>query len=97
MTATDGVDIIGVPVDENDDAEKLRAYAAQWKPAYRLLVGLKAPQRSEVEELLARELPEAALPSTIVTDPSGRVLLTVAGLPSVSQLRELIAREAASE
>ncbi|MCH8043877.1 MAG: ASPIC/UnbV domain-containing protein [Planctomycetes bacterium] len=97
MTATDGVDIIGLPVDENDDAEKLRAYAAQWKPAYRLLVGLKAPQRSAVEELLARELPEAALPSTIVTDPSGRVLLTVAGLPSVSQLRELIARETASE
>lgn len=97
MTANDGVDIIGLPVDENDDAEKLRAYVARWKPAYRMMVGLKAPQRSAVEELLARELPEVALPSTIVTDPSGRVLLTIAGLPSVSQLRELIAREAASE
>lgn len=84
--------MFGVPVDPEDTRDKLRDYASARTPPYRLLVDL-APQDSEefrarVLEMLHYE----ALPSTFITDREGQILYAEAGVPTISDLRELLSR-----
>jgi peroxiredoxin len=80
----------GVPVDEDDGAEKLAAYVERYRPAYRLLSKLGAEQIAEVVSLVVTELGSEVLPASIVTDREGRVLATLAGVPSISDLRRVM-------
>lgn len=80
----------GVPVDPTDDATKLSEYAQRYQPAYTLLRDLTDEQRKLVEALIVDALKVDALPSTVVTDTEGNVLLITTGLPTVSQLNKLI-------
>lgn len=82
--------MVGIPIDENDRPQDLKAYAERHRPAYRLLTNPTAAERLAVTRIVRETLQTEALPATIVTDASGRVLLTVAGVPSVSQLRKLL-------
>ncbi len=84
------LEMYGIPTDVTDDATKLSDYAERYRPAYTLLKDLTVAQRKEVEELVADVLKTDALPSTIVTDADGRVLLVTAGLPTVSELRKIL-------
>lgn len=88
----DGVEFIGVPVDEGDDAEKLRKFVEKWRPPYRLLADLPADRRKAVTKFLAAltRTPEPAVPTTVVTDASGAVLLVGSGIPSVSVIRKVL-------
>jgi len=88
----DDVKFIGVPVDEEDDAGKLRAFLERWKPPYRLLVDLPATDRQAVTAFLAKltRTEKPGVPTTIVTDRSGAVLLVGSGVPSVSVIRKLL-------
>lgn len=85
---SDTLEIYGVPIDFEDTTTKLKEYESTFEPAYRLLVDLTVPQRSQVIELLNEVLGSQALPSTIVTDSEGRVLQWLAGVPTVSDVRK---------
>ncbi len=84
------LDLVGIPIDETDTSEKLEEYVARFQPPYRLLAGLTSEDRAQVNSILAGQTKAEALPSTIVTDDDGNVLLVRAGIPSVSQLRKLL-------
>ena len=88
----DGVEFIGVPVDEKDDAAQLRGFLEKWRPPYRLLVDLPGSERRAVTAFLGRltRTSNPSVPATIVTDSSGTVLLVGSGVPSVSVIRKLL-------
>lgn len=86
--------IYGVPVDDGDDATKLTSYAERYQPAYHLLKDLAVAKRDKARQLVAEVLNSDALPATIVTDADGTVLQVTPGLPTVSQIRRLMARQA---
>ena len=91
---TDGeLKIYGVPIDAEDTPTKLKSYESTFKPAYRLLVHLTPQQRSEVQKLLLDDLGSETLPSTIVTDMTGRVLQSLRGVPTVSDVRKWMGRQ----
>jgi thiol-disulfide isomerase/thioredoxin len=82
--------LFGVPVDEADTAEKLAAYLEKFRPGYVLVSGLPAEQVAAVKRLIQDELKGDALPATVVTDATGKVLLAQWGAPTVSDLRRLL-------
>ena len=92
-TAEDDLSFFGVPVDESDSPEKLQLYVKENQPPYRLLEQLTAENRQMFSRVLADSLNTDALPSTIVTDATGTVLLAMHGVPTLSQIRAAI-REA---
>jgi hypothetical protein len=85
----DGLSMYGLPVDAGDDAAKLNSYEAKFQPAYELLTEI-APTMERVKQSLKEVDALEGLPSTVVTDHRGRVLLSTPGLPTVSQLRFLL-------
>lgn len=86
----DGLEMSGVPIDPEDHAAKLEAYVERYQPAYRLRTDWSAEQIAVFSEILLRETGVDVLPSTLVTDAAGHLLLVVAGVPNVSQLRRLL-------
>ncbi len=86
----DQLELIGVPVDVDDDSEVLAAYRREQAPAYRLLDPLSDAVRADVKDVVVDELWLDVLPATIVTDREGHVLHTQAKVPSVSQVRRLL-------
>ncbi|MBI4657659.1 MAG: VCBS repeat-containing protein [Verrucomicrobia bacterium] len=89
--ADEGVDLIAIPIDEADDNNKLAAYNREYHPAARL-VNLVPARRKEAAAAFAKALGEdPPLPSTVITDGSGRFLAAQTGVPSVSILRKLLA------
>ena len=80
----------GIPIDVADDATMLSNYAQKYQPAYTLLTDLSDDQRKQIEQLIVDALKSDALPSTVVTDSEGNVLLVTPGLPTVSQLTKII-------
>ncbi len=86
----DDLAIYGLPIDENDDSQRLTAYAATYAPPYELLSGIGLAERLEITEILEGQHRLPGLPSTIVTDAKGIILQTYAGIPTISDLRKLI-------
>lgn len=95
LLAADGIEMVAIPIDPEDNQAKLEAYLAKWKPAYRLLIDLPIADRAAVAAFLAAQTGVASppLPSSIVTDAAGKTLLVTQGIPTVSDLRRLLARE----
>jgi thiol-disulfide isomerase/thioredoxin len=90
--ANEGVELVAVPIDEKDDNRKLAAYARDWRPPARL-VNLVPENREAATAAFASALgEEPPLPSTVITDGSGRVLAAQPGVPSVSVLRRMLER-----
>jgi thiol-disulfide isomerase/thioredoxin len=86
----EGVDLVALPIDPEDDNEKLAAYAKEWKPTSRL-VNIPQTKRVDLATAFSKALgEEPPLPSTIVTDQSGRVLSAQPGVPSISELRKML-------
>ena len=90
------VALVGVPMDETDTPAKLRAYVERHQPPYELLVDLDPEERRSVARWLVEALHQEALPSSVVTDAEGRVLETLTGVPTLSDLRRLRERVATS-
>lgn len=84
------VELLGVPVDPQDDPGRLAEFERAHRPAYRLLVDLDARARATVRDLLQRTLRVEVLPSSVVCDTDGRVLKVMMGVPSVSEVRALL-------
>jgi hypothetical protein len=89
--SAEGIDIIAVPVDETDNNLKLAAYAKQWKPTSRL-VNIAPAKRAQAVAAYAKALGQEnpPLPATVITDDSGHILSTHAGVPSISSLRKML-------
>lgn len=88
----DAAVFFGLPMDAEDTSEMLESYVAEYKPGYELVIELADEDRVKTRTLLDETIRKDVLPSTIVTDADGRVLLTMAGIPSVSDLRALLMR-----
>ena len=86
--------MFGVPIDPADDAGRLAAYREQFRPAYRLLTELGESERANLDDVLRATVGSATLPATVVTNAEGTVVATYAGLPTVSDLAELMERVA---
>lgn len=81
----------GLPSDEKETPALFDAYRDTYAPAYELLRDISPAERQEVRALLGKKLlNEAALPASIVTDADGNILLVDWGVPSLSQMRELL-------
>jgi hypothetical protein len=88
--ADEGVDLIAIPTDEQDDNNKLAVFNREWRPSARL-VNLAPAVRKEATAAFAHALgQDPPLPSTVITDASGRILAAEAGVPNVSTLRKLL-------
>src|SRR5262249_32189164 len=91
---TEGVDIIAIPIDEQDDDSKLAAFNREWHPAARL-VNVARPQRKEANAAFAKALgQDPPLPSTVITDGAGGFLAAQPGVPTISTLRKMLAQAA---
>ncbi len=86
------LEMFGVPVDESEGREKLEAYVAEHAPPYRMLLDLGPEAVAEVKARVLAALYQEAIPSTLVTDRDGRVLYLEGGVPTVSDLRRLLAQ-----
>lgn len=91
----DGIEIIAIPIDADDDKPKLEKYLAEWKPAYRMLIDLPITDRAKVTSFITAQTGAESppLPSSIVTDAEGNALLVTEGIPTVSDLRRLLNSE----
>ncbi|MCA9263513.1 MAG: ASPIC/UnbV domain-containing protein [Planctomycetales bacterium] len=87
----DEMELWGLPIDEHDDLVALQEYAEVNDAPYQLVPTLNAQQRRRIEQTLRGNVPEGAVPVTIITDASARVLAVVPGVPTTSQLRKLLA------
>ena len=87
------LDMSAVPIDPTDGPKKLEAYVAKYQPAYRLLADLTTEEVADFAETLVEATGIDVLPSTLVTDSDGRLLMAVSGVPTVSQLRKLLRNE----
>jgi hypothetical protein len=85
----------GVPIDPEETREQVTAWAAALKPPYELLTTLAPGEVAAVRETVLDRLHLEAVPATVITDASGGVLHVQWGPPTVSKLRELLARETA--
>ena len=83
--------MFGVPIDGSEGQEKLKAYVAQYQPAYKLLLGLAKEQVASVQQQIKDTLKMDGLPATIITDSEGYVLRTMWGVPSASEIHRLLA------
>ena len=86
------VEIVALPIDLDDNEQKLTAYVKKFQPRYRLRKDLSPADRQVLATFLNRHLQttEPPLPSTVVTDRAGITLHVTAGLPSASEIRKLI-------
>jgi thiol-disulfide isomerase/thioredoxin len=87
-----GVGFYGVPVDPEDDAAKLEQFQKEADPPYRIFTKISDEERKVVAELMTRIFGEQPLPSTFLTDREGRVLKSMKGTPTLSELRLLLTR-----
>ncbi|MFN0127820.1 MAG: ASPIC/UnbV domain-containing protein [Verrucomicrobiales bacterium] len=85
------VSLIGFPIDPEDTAETLAHYVTEAKPAYTLLESTTAADQEWVKQLLVEHLGEAVLPATVVVDARGSVVRIRKGIPTLSEVRRLLA------
>ena len=76
------VELLAVPVDEDDTPEMLADYTASRNPAYRMLAGLGPTERTAFVDFLEEATgAEPALPTSVVTTADGSILaVNVPGL-----------------
>jgi thiol-disulfide isomerase/thioredoxin len=88
----ESVALFGVPIDPEDDDQKLDDYVSKNSPPYEMLRGISMTKRDEVSDFLASSLQiaSAGLPSSVIADSEGNVLHVMQGVPTLSQLRKLM-------
>jgi len=90
--ASEGIDFIAVTIDNSDDNQKLAKYNREYQPSTRL-VQIAVSQRAAAAAAFAKLFStKPTLPSSVVTDSSGRILAALPGVPSISELRKISQR-----
>jgi peroxiredoxin len=88
--------MFGLPYDDKEGSDRLKAWAVANGPPYELLTNLTRDNIASVKMMVLKTLKIDAIPATIVTDSNGRILRTRWGPPTVSELRELLWAQAKS-
>lgn len=86
---SDQLYLYGLPVDPKDNQQKLEIYEETQKTAYKILSDINIPTRKQVSNLIYSRLGQEVLPSTIITDKDGQILLIQKGVPSISDIKRL--------
>ena len=84
------LEMFGLPYDDREGSERLKAWAIANGPPYELLINLTKDNIASVKMMVLKTLKVDGIPASIVTDGKGRVLKLRWGPPSVSELRELL-------
>lgn len=84
------VAMYGLPYDEKDKPEALKAWAAKHNPSYVLLADATQGEIASVKKTVLANLRMDAVPAAFITDADGHILRARWGPPSVSELRELM-------
>lgn len=84
------VALYGVPVDPEDTSAKLGRWVRAHRPPYQVLADLPSEQAARVRAHVETVLRRDALPASVVIDGDGRVLRTLWGAPTVSDLNALL-------
>ena len=93
----DALAMYGLPIDREDPPDLLKAWSEDVPRSYHLLTEFSDSDRSNVENVLREELRDfGRVPASVVTDSEGRVLLAKWGVPTVSEIRQLLWKAGAS-
>ena len=87
---SDEVALWGVSTDLEENSLTLARYVDEHRPNYRVLTELPREQRKALRSYVLDAFKDDLTPVSLVTDVAGRILLTVPGIPSVSDLRRLL-------
>jgi peroxiredoxin len=88
----DLLQMFGIPVDDTEGPERLKAYVARHQPTYTLLMDLAGVEVESVRQFVRETLRLDGLPATIITDDNGYVLRTMWGAPSISDIQMLLSQ-----
>lgn len=86
----DELGMFGLPYDEKEKADQLKAWAVTHRPPYELLTTVTRDNIAAVKKTVVQTMKIDAVPATIITDANGKILRMRWGPPSVSELRELL-------
>lgn len=78
--------MVGVPIDEEDDKQKLDRFIADTKPAYELTADWEVASRKKFQAIVNRYLGKDVIPATIITTGDGQVVEVIGGTPTVSDI-----------
>ena len=84
------VGIWGVGTDLDENAETLAAYDSKHKPAYVVLSRQTMAERTALRDHVLETFQDDLTPATVILDRSGRILKTLPGVPTVSEVRALL-------
>jgi len=84
--------MVGLPIDENDSAEKLTAYIEKHRTPYDLYRSTGTAERSVFSSVIIEQVGSDVLPATLIVDQKGNVLSAIPDVPSVSDVKRLLAR-----
>jgi peroxiredoxin len=86
----DELAMYGLPYDEKDKPDQLKAWAAANHTPYVLVSDASQREIASVKAAVISTLKMDAVPASFITDAEGHVLRARFGPPSVSELRELL-------
>lgn len=85
--------LLGVPVLLSETQEQLEAYEQDHSLPYRYLKDYNQSHDNRVQSMIIENIGDFGTPSTFVTDLKGNLLFSTVGVPSVSDIRNLLERE----
>jgi len=85
--------MVGVPIDDEDTPQQLESYLAKFHPAYELLTELPLENREGIRNHVTQTLKQDVLPVTVLTTPDGEIVDTIAGIPTVSDLKQRLEQQ----
>ncbi len=81
----------GVPIDNTDTPAKLQEYVQRHDVPYRIIGELNEYERKQAADYIKQRLGSDALPCTIVSNRAGQPLAVHFGIPTVSEIRRILA------
>lgn len=85
------IQLIGVPIDPKDDADKLNKFAEQTNAVYELNADWKSQDREAFQSIVKQRLNSEPMPAAVITNAKGDVLKVMAGVPTISDVaRQLV-------
>lgn len=86
----------GLPADVIETPDQINEYIGQYQPAYEMLTNVESSQRDHLLAMIRQQTQSDALPSSVLLDADGRILRIIPGVPSVSDVARLMARQTSS-
>ena len=86
------VSLMALSTDLDETPDQLRAYVEAQHPNYQVLTDASAADREALREHVLERFGEDLTPVTLILGRDGRVHDTVPGIPTVSQVRRILAR-----